>query len=310
MTKAIHQIKQDLTKQEEIVGKVSIELDRLYAQYFNLLSKSIEKQLILLTYQICTSEYPEAFLSLSLNQRETLQQNLRTLGNKLKAELLWEKLREKESEEDDFESIMQQMSTRLPSTPEKEKSPLEEILSEEETLAELTSSIDAEIAENNDREGLEQGKPFNIRNPQELIDWHKQIQQRIEQVLKSISTEANQLLEEVNILPHKLPNKVIEMAIAAENNESTPSNYPNLLNLLVEAENKEATKEGKITKITVISLRLPEIEFSDPALSAQSNQIRNILAKIDKIRQQYQKKQRELSVAQAEAAWRSTWYED
>ena len=50
--------------------------------------QSIEQQLILASYQLCTQIYPDSFLDLSLNQRQELQQSLRSLGKELKPSLL------------------------------------------------------------------------------------------------------------------------------------------------------------------------------------------------------------------------------
>jgi hypothetical protein len=59
-----------------------------------------------------------------------------------------------------------------------------------------------------------------------------------------------------------------------------------------------------------INLRLGEIEFADAMLSSYRKQIRSVLLQLNRLGQEYQKKQRERSVAQAEAAWRAIWSDD
>ena len=262
MTKSIQQIKQDLLGFEKAVAALAIELQDLYRKYLDLISKSAQKQFIVVGYQICTQEYPQSFLSLSLERRENLQQNLRQLGQKMGEDLI---------------SSLPEDADRL-------------VKSEE----------------------LEKFKDFPHlpnNNPEYWIQWHQKIQRTISEIFENVSKQANQLLKETEILPDRLPEKVMEMAIAAENTESAISGYPNMLNMLIEAEN-ESEENAKITKLTAIRLRLSEIEFSDPNLSNLGNQMRNLLVKIDKIKQQYHKKEEQLLIAEAEASWRSTWYEE
>ncbi len=57
-------------------------------------------------------------------------------------------------------------------------------------------------------------------------------------------------------------------------------------------------------------MSLAELEFSKPVLSYQRQEIRNLVSKISKIKQKYQKTYKELAIAQAQLAWRASWYED
>jgi hypothetical protein len=146
--------------------------------------------------------------------------------------------------------------------------------------------------------------------PEELAQWQEQLEQAIAQTLQTISLEANRLLQQSGIIPEKLPAAVLEAAAKVEaSGEASPSS-PNLLNLLMETESEDNSDDSTLTRIVAINLRLSEIEFTDPALSAARNQIRNLSAKGSKLRREYHKKQRERAVAQAEAAWRSSWFDD
>lgn len=283
MGRTIQQIKQDLTSLEEAVGTIAVELQTLYEEYINLLSQSVPKQLALAAYQICTQSYPESFLRLSFKQRQQLQQNLRQIAKQIQPQLIFS-----------FRS----------------NNPIPIDRSAESREANVPPN-----AENNevsiDRSALpDEPKLKQIANPEELCQWQQKLEQAISQSLEKISTEANRCLQQANILPSKLPPKLFEVALQAEASGSTLSNSPNLLTILIETDSEQKSENANITQITAIHLRLSEIDFSNPTLSNKRNQIRNLLAKISTIRQQYPKKKRELAIVEAEAAWRSSWFED
>jgi len=60
----------------------------------------------------------------------------------------------------------------------------------------------------------------------------------------------------------------------------------------------------------VIQLRLTEIEFADAALNVIRNRIRNHSAQLRNLGREYQKKQRERAIAEAQSAWRASWFDD
>ena len=93
--------------------------------------------------------------------------------------------------------------------------------------------------------------------------------------------------------------------------ENTPvGGRPNLLSLLVEAEDAEEDDDAKVTRIIAINLRLSEIEFADINIAAWRDKIRSLNGKLSQLQREYRKKQREVAVMEAESAWRSSWYED
>jgi hypothetical protein len=146
---------------------------------------------------------------------------------------------------------------------------------------------------------------LKLNNPVELREWQDNIEQSIILRLEEISKMGNSCLQKAGILPEKIPNKVLEMAIEAEENIPTTSSSANLLNLLIETG--EIEKEG-INQITVLRLRLSDIEFSDSSLINQRNKIREIKEQINQLNQKYQRQIKELTIAEAEAAWRSSWH--
>jgi thiaminase len=279
MAKAIQQIRQELAAIEERVASLAVEVHRIYTNYLNKLSHSARKQLILASYQICTQAYPESFLKLSASDRAKLQENLKKLGKTMHSKLL------------DLQtiSVVEDAKTNI-------------LSSSDESSALVEPSP-------------EQTK--TITNPDDLVLWCQQVEKGINQLLESVSHEANFLLQEAFILPDRVPAKVLEIAMqSAEGAAISQGNSPNLLNLLVETEREideempDVKSNAQLTKLTAIHLRLIEIEFSDPSLSIERNQLRTFLEKLSKIRQQYRQLQREYAIAQADAAWRATWYED
>jgi hypothetical protein len=78
----------------------------------------------------------------------------------------------------------------------------------------------------------------------------------------------------------------------------------------METESEGEKEDSTLTRIIAIHLRLAEIEFADPALTAARNLIRKLAVKAKTLRREYYKHQRERAVAQAEAAWRSSWFDN
>mgnify|MGYP001793613128 CR=1 FL=1 len=152
----------------------------------------------------------------------------------------------------------------------------------------------------------------NTSNPMELAAWQKNLERAIAYIIKSLSSDGNRLLQKAGLLPRKLPPQILEAAAAASSEASTESvpGPPNLLNLVVGIEGEEQEEPESLTQVMALNLRLVEIEFADMKLSSERKQIRNILNQLNKLGREYQKKQRERSIASAEAAWRASWYED
>lgn len=288
MGRTIQQIKKDLTVLEETVANLAVEIRSIYLKYLGLLSQATRQQLILATYQICTHIYPDSFLKLSFSQREKMQKNLRILANKAQP-MLAQSLQESNRKL----LLKEQQQESLPSAKEEPN---------QEDLSNPTAEIESQEKQNEEKEII-------ISNPNELIYWQLLIEEKIYETLSSLSTEANGLLMQAGIVPKKLPAKVMEMALQAEEGASPISGLPNLLDFLIETGNNDEPEEGNITKMTAIRLRLTEIEFADHLLGIERNQIRTLLARIEQIQKQYQKIKQECAVAEAETAWRSSWFD-
>ena len=261
MARAIELIERDIAVLQEAIQAIAAELHSAYASYLTTLGQALRKQLILAIYHLCTQGYPQNFLSLSLNQRQQLQQAIRKLGQKAAEQLL--------------------------------------------------TYIRSEEAEENGAEGENNPKSADPSNPIELAKWQQSLEEEIQQALKKVSHDANLVLRKTGVLPQKLPEPILEAAAAAsEASSEVMPGPPNLLNLVIEIENEQDAEDSSLTQIITINLRLGEIEFADTTLSSSRRQIRNILFQLNKLGREYQKKQRERSIADAEAAWRSSWFED
>lgn len=154
--------------------------------------------------------------------------------------------------------------------------------------------------------------PPSSSNPMKLAQWQQNLEMAIASTLKTVSSDTNCLLQQAGILPKKLPlSPLLEAAVnSLENSAEATAGPPNLLNLLIETENQDESKDSTVTHIIAIYLRLSEVEFTDVRVRAGRNQIRNLLLQLNKLGQEYHKKQRERAVAEAEAAWRASWLEE
>ncbi|MBD2012605.1 hypothetical protein H6F96_01055 [Microcoleus sp. FACHB-53] len=300
MARAIERIEQDLAALEEATALLRAELHKTYSQYLQLLGQAVRRQLILASYQVCTHGYPEAFLSLSFNQRQKLQQSIQQMGKKAQEQLL--------SHLEASKKV-----TKAEVTDSNEPVPQPELTNSEppQDVTPEPLSIVEQVPGN-----LEAPETINITNPEltkpeQLAQWQEELEEAIGQTLETLSLNTNRLLQQTGIIPRKLPAAVLEAATKADSStESVTVGSPNLLNLLMETESEDDSEDSTLTRIIAINLRLSEIEFADPALNAGRNQIRNLSAKRNTLHREYHKKQRERSVAQAEAAWRASWFED
>ncbi|MCC5665060.1 hypothetical protein LC653_14330 [Nostoc sp. CHAB 5784] len=275
MARAIERIERDIAAIKEAIQAIAVELQSAYASYLNTLGLAVRKQLILASYHLCTQGYPENFLNLSLNQRQQLQQAIRKLG-----QVAGEKL-------------------------------LACIQSEEVGVDEgdegVTSSSSSGLLDTSNSQSF----TADTSNPIELVKWQQNLEEVTQEILKKLSHDANLLIQKSGVLPKKLPEPILAAAAAAASEASAEvmPGPPNLLNLVIEIENEQQSEDSGLTQIMAINLRLGEIEFADVTLSSERRQIRSILVQLNKLGREYQKKHREKAIAEAEAAWRASWFE-
>ncbi|HYX17863.1 MAG TPA: hypothetical protein VE944_26590 [Nostoc sp.] len=279
MARAIERIERDIAGIKEAIRAIAVELQNAYASYLTTLGLAVRKQLILASYHLCTQGYPENFLNLSLNQRQQLQQAIRKLGQvageKLLACIQSEEVGIDEGDEGDEE---------------------------------VTSSLSSGLQDTSNSKSF----TADTSNPIELVKWQQNLEEVTQEILKKLSHDANVLIQKSGVLPKKLPEPILAAAAAAASEASAEvmPGPPNLLNLVIEIENEQQSEDSGLTQVMAINLRLGEIEFADVALSSERRQIRSILVQLNKLGREYQKKHREKAIAEAEAAWRASWFED
>jgi hypothetical protein len=291
MAKSLQKIRQELESLETQSTELATELDRLYRHYLQVLSQSTKNQFILACYQICTQIYPESFLKLSFNQREKLQEKFRHLYGEIQGK---------------FFAYLDASPVFTPPQPTLTEQILLRLSPHQEPSFKVTES--------NEKLNISE-----INNPEVLVHWCQRVEEGIRETLNHLSQEANNYLQEANIISSNLPPQILQMALQAEEAGVSTGNSPNILNLLVERKTNQENaneddeddneKEEKITKISAINLRLSEIEFADTTLSIERKEIRSCLEKLKKMRKYYQLTQQEYAQAEAESAWRSSWHE-
>ncbi|MGJ3253979.1 MAG: hypothetical protein ACFE0J_23030 [Elainellaceae cyanobacterium] len=372
MAGAIDQIERDIAVLEKSLEAIALEFQTLYTRYLDALGQTVRQQLVVTGFQICTKGYPERFLSLSLTQRQKVQQALRQLANQSREQISalldasLAALEEEELDDDDdddfndietleleFESHLHEdvMSDPVPSTassrlpefsletlinsslsesqesetpPDTESSDHGEADNQNEGVDNQNEAVDEQEEDTDEQEEdtdeqeedtdeqedtdsslTETNHPLT---PDLLLNQQEILEESINEVLQNLSHAANRLMQQSGILPKKVPEKILEAAAKAELSTEVVS-PPHLLNLIVETDNGD-DDESKITHIMAIRLRASEIEFGDTRLSAWRSKIREFSARLNRLNQDYESKHHELAIAEAEAAWRSSWYDD
>jgi hypothetical protein len=286
MVSSIEQIERDIAVLDKAIAELTQELYDSYNRYLNLLAPVVRQQLILSSYHLCTQGYPEQFLALPYGQRQQLQQTLRQLAEQTQEEIL--------------------AQLHPPIVPETTSPTLPVAAAQPTELVPEVSFSDQMLA---------QTTPFHL-TPVHLAQWHQDLEQAIVQELQTASHAANRVLQQAGILPQKLPEPILEVASKAD--AAAIGNTPNLTNLLVETpsestdddDSDDDSRDHRVIQLTAIHLRLVEIEFADPGVTAARSRIRSLLARLKTLGRDYKKKQRERSIAEAQTAWRASWTEE
>lgn len=188
-------------------------------------------------------------------------------------------------------------------------------------------SLDFAIAGRQDSPFSAAVKPGEPVTPMQLVDILEKLEYFIAEILQGASQAANRLLQKADILPRQLPEPVFAAAAkAGEAAEGPSSGPPNLLRLLVEVsetasptsdmdEDDDEDEDDEpprlpVTPLVAIHLRLSEIEFTTATLSVWRTKIRGSVKQLEGLSRKYKRKQQQLAIAEAESAWRSSWFED
>lgn len=287
---------------EEAIKAIAIEFHDTYNDYLTALGQAMRQQLIVASYYLCTQVYPEAFLSLALRERQQLQQNLQQL-----ARLAQPQLRNLERSRSSGTSHWDS------SQEEGFPTPTDDLAIEMPAPQDIPDTLNL----NSDSTSRFTFSNVPTNNPEDLAQWQEEVENAISATLLAVSCQSNRLLQEVGILPKNFPEAVLEAAVRSEPSSEPVVGRPNLLKFMVQMENEPVETSNLPTlqnptlmPIIAIHLRLSEIEFADSTVMAGRNQIRNLSARLSTLRREFQKKQRERTVAAAEAAWRACWFEE
>jgi hypothetical protein len=292
MARSIEQVGQDLHYLQAASSKLGAELTAAYQSYFTGLAPTLKQQSIQSCYHLCTACYPDAFLKLNYNQRSQLLKTLqRVIAN-----------------------VIADLVVHI-NSPNRSK--------DDEPTGELTSIPIMPIDW--------------FATPTSLATWHQNIESEIAHSLKEISYKVNLLLQQARIMPANIPKSILEASNEADRQGESMGNISNLLSITIEQEFDEEQLDAEISKtilhngaeraisisidsdeedysqfvqIHSLYLRLTEVEFSDVNVLALRKDINKLVDKIKALRREYLQKQQELKIAEAESAWRNSWFED
>jgi hypothetical protein len=325
MARSVEKVTKELTALEQSSKTLADEFYQTFLNYLKALGKVVKSKLILASYHLCTQAYPQAFLALSLTEKQKMQSGIRQVANVAVQEL----------------SILLPLSLRVEQKSQTQESQNPKNLSDatDEIIENLFDEMDESDEEYDADSVLEYDRNdpgdetnisiapeemFNqvasevLTNPIKVYQWHQKIEKGILEILQTISRTTNSQLQNYNILPRHLPDILLEVAAKASSYGEPVGNMPNLLTLTIEVGNPEDIKKSKKSdekevnlkeaiNIVTIHLRLSELEFSDPVVMAERNKIRQLSHRLNGLKREYEKKQEERKIALAEAAWRSSW---
>ena len=350
MVSAIEQVERELNILNQAIASLAEEYYSVYGSYLSALGQAVRQQMILASYHVCTRGYPQQFLTLSLNQQQQLQRDLRQLAKQSQIDLAakttaikpidFSKVQTSNAEEmarsiaahllemrieldrqegfasddqSEFDELQAESMDLIDSVfgePDEPDEPAQGTDSETEPGShQANQELFAAIFRNeSSSETPSSDLPFDASRPlipKDLFYWQKDLEEKISDELQTLSQATNRALQQADILPKRLPEPILEVASRAD--LSGESAAPNLLSLVIQTPSDQ---ESLTTQVMAIRLRLSEIEFSDPMALNGRSQIRKLSARLHKLKREYQKKHKQKAIAQAEAAWRSSWYED
>lgn len=370
MAGTVEQIEQDIARLEQAIEAIAREFEQHYRGYLTDLGYALSRQLISAVFHICTQDYPDQFLALTLAQRQDLQQQVRALVTRSQEALLAclqplpfaeDKPVSAEIDADtgaeigadgdehppDARSASEMASTpsaseTLASATSEGRSPLVESFTvapqsemeatqDEEFRLEL--SLDASdflAAEDPDvRRGIpptveasaaavafemvsqlmEAVEPEQPTCLDQLTAWQSRVEASVAEEMQALSQAANHLLQQVQILPNRLIEPILDIATQSEGMAEPIASPPNLMQLTLEAKPGKG-KKSNVLKIVVVRLRLSEIEFGNADLGRWRSHLRTLNGKLTKLGRDYRRKRKAWAIAQAELAWRASWYDE
>jgi hypothetical protein len=313
MARQIEQIQRDLNKLRTTSSELGLELTTAYQSYFAVFAPTLKQQSIQACYHLATTCYPEAFLKLTYSQKSQLLKTLQRVIQNTVASLLTQLDTPGYSGEDDTETTGE--LTSMPITPI-------DWFGAPDSLATWQKNLEGEIAHTLTEVSykvnllLQQAQILPPAIPKPILEANPQVDERGGNTI-NVPNLLGVLIErdggnERSTLAALLQrgrdmneNRRQDRDEDLEADESSIDEDPILRDL-----HDDPDEPPKILQIFSIYLRLTEIEFSDGAVLSGRKNINNLGNKIKTLRREYIHKQRELTIAEAESSWRSSWFED
>lgn len=347
MSNALPRLEKELAAVRDRAAEVARQLYGADVAYFSALAAASRQQLVRAVYHLCTRKYPKTFLKLSLNQRQDFQQTIRQVARELEWQLL-HNLLEPASLEPDVRPRLTPLTptdgrdratTGDPSDPVPNPAPLElgdpapgtaALGDLGNATAGVSSAADATRAVADGPSVASElrwlGPPLTERpkpdpntlppalcayagNPLQIRSWQRSLEKSTLGLLQAFSQRANECLRAAAIVPHQLPLSLLEIAGKTDLAAELPAGVPNLLDLAIDTSDDDGT-ELPAVRIAAIHLRLPEIELADAAVVAGRAPLQQLADRLGRLCTQYEKLQQQYAIAEAEAAWRSSWFDD
>jgi hypothetical protein len=297
MAKPIEQVEQDLHQLRTSSREIGRELTAAYRSYFGCFAPTLKQQSIQGCYHLCTNFYPEAFLKINYDRRAQLLKTLQRVISNAIADL----------------------SVHIESPSQTSTSD-----DDDEPTGELTAMPAIPIDW--------------FETPSSLSTWQRNLEEELNHSLKEISYKLNVLLQQAQIMPPNIPKPILEANPEADRQGGNTANIPNLLSVLIgqnsnkqeedlddDDEEAELDEEdaldaamenliqrrdpATIIQIHSLYLRLTEVEFSNVTVLTLRKNISQLTNKVKILNREYMHKQQELKIAEAEAAWRNSWFE-
>lgn len=291
---AIEKINQDITALKQAIGTIAEEICGTYSSYLTALGQAVHQQLIMASYHLCTRVYPETFLGLSLTQRQHLQQALKQMGQQAEQQLqsylqLFFASKNSELTVTELESLGQaSMSLEQAITEELRtmSRAANHLLESCQILPSTALEVLLEVAAKAEDSGSTISGPPNL------------LTALIETKDSSTSSDAARASDSFQATAKATSELDDAESILEDTTDFLPSD---------EALNNAVDAESTPTAIVAIYLRLDEIEFTDSTAMAWHNQVRQLSARLATLLKELEQKRRERTIAEAQAAWHSSW---
>jgi hypothetical protein len=292
MAKPIEQVEQDLEQLRTTSRELGRELTAAYRSYFGCFAPTLKQQSIQGCYHLCTNFYPEAFLKLNYDRRAQLLKTLQRVISNAIADL----------------AVHIEPSSRTGNDDDDDD--------DDEPTGELTAMPAIPIDW--------------FATPSSLSTWQQNLEEELAHSLKEISYKINLLFQQAQIMPPNIPKPILEAIPEADRQGGNIANVPNLLSVLIGQNSHRPDRDDdeeelelelplgnliqrddppQIIQIHSLFLRLTEIEFSNVTVLSLRKNIAQLSSKVKMLRREYAQKQQELKIAEAESAWRNSWFE-